>query len=268
MEKLVRRILMPVTLDAEFLPAIKQVAELAENHGAELHLLYVGDPAVYKPQLWWFHPKVIPLGLTAEKKSLLQMLKEIICREHSISIHTAVEWGKWRTTVLSHATSIDADLIVLNETVVPKNKFPILKSNLAYIIERSPCQVITLFAAKTPAETWKQVVIPITDFIPEIRLRTIMETAISQKMKIHLITVGSDESSQRSTDFYFLTETLKRLKLAAHLQVECKCLDNNYSPLESFLSYTRSVGADLLMTRMSTSDKEAAWVKDLNFHVA
>lgn len=268
MEKLVRRILMPVILDAEFLPVIKQVAALVESHNAELHLLYVGDPAVYKPQLWWFHPKVIPLGLTSEKMALLQMLKEIICREHDISVVTAVEWGKWRTTVLNHAVSIGADLLVLNETAVPKTRFPALKSNLEYILEKSHCQVITLFAAKAPRDAWKQVVIPITDFVPELRLRTIMDTAISQKMKIHLVTVGSGETSKRSTDFYFLTETLKRLKIASHLQVECKCLDHNYSPLDSFLSYARSVGADLLMTRMSAADKEALWVKDLNFHVA
>ena len=268
MEKLIRRILMPVTLEADFLPVIRQVADLAASHDAELHLLYIGDPAVYHPHLWWFHPKVTPLRLTAEKKALLQMLKDIIHKEHTIPIHTIVEWGKWRTTLLNQALAIAADLIVLNEMAIPKNKFPLLKSHLEFIIEKSHCQVITLFNTKTPVAAWKQVVIPITDFIPETRLQTILETAIAQKMKIHLITVTSGEVGQRSADFYFLTETLKRLKPAANVQVECKCLSNNYGPVDSFLNYARSVGADLLMTRMSTTDRSADFVKDLNFHIA
>jgi nucleotide-binding universal stress UspA family protein len=267
MEKLIGRILMPVTLDATSIPAIRQVAELANSHGAELHLLYIGDPAVYQPYLWWFHPKVAPLELTKEKLSLLQILKEIICREFAIPVHTSIEWGKWRSVLLTHAESIKADLIVLIEAAIPPKKITSLKSNLEFIIEKSHCQVITLFTPQTQRAGWKLVVIPITDYVPEMRLQTILETAISQQMKVHLVTVTSGEPGKRSADFYYLTETLKRLKPAANLQVECHCLKNNYSAVDSFLRYARSVGADLLMTRMSDTDKEAGFLKDINFHI-
>ncbi|MES2331278.1 MAG: universal stress protein [Bacteroidota bacterium] len=268
MDKLIRRILMPVTLDISFISDLRQVAELAEIHGAELHLLYIGDPAVYQPHLWWFHPKVTPLGLTKEKLFLLQKLKEILSREFTINIHTNVEWGKWRSSLLNYAESIEADLIILNERTIPRKKITSLKSNLEYIIEKSPCQVITLFATQSNNEGWKQVVIPITDFIPEIRLQTILESAITLQMKVHLVTVTSGKVDKRSADFYYLTETLKRLKPAANLQVECRCLKNSYSPIDSFLKYARSVGADILMTRMMHTEKKSAVVIDLNLRIA
>jgi hypothetical protein len=52
MEKLIRRIVMPVILDAGFLPVLRRVAELAEKHHAELHLLYIGDPYATESYLW------------------------------------------------------------------------------------------------------------------------------------------------------------------------------------------------------------------------
>ncbi|HQR93742.1 MAG TPA: universal stress protein [Sediminibacterium sp.] len=253
MENLIKRILLPIKLDGDFMRAIRPVAELAYSHGAELHLLYIGDPAVYRSSLWWFHPKVAPLELTKEKASSLQTIKEITSSKFTISVFASIEWGKWRSVLLSHAESIKADLIVLNEAAIPRKKITSLKSNLEYIIEKSQCQVITLLTPQTQKVGWNLVVIPITDFIPEIRLQTILETAILQQMKVHLITITPEETGQSSADFFYLTETLKRLKPAANLQVECHCLKNSYNPIDSFLHYARSVGADLLMTRMSNT---------------
>ncbi|MES2373868.1 MAG: universal stress protein [Bacteroidota bacterium] len=265
MEKLINRILMPVILDADILPVITQVAELARNHHAELHLIYIGNPAIYQPKLSWLQPKVTPLAITREKMELLWTLKEIVCSDFGITVHTSVEWGKWRSTLLSHAESIQADLIVLNESTTPKRKFRLLKSHLEYVIENSPCQVITLFQNSSIAERWKQVVIPITDFVPELRLQTIIETAISKKMKIHLVTINGGEFDKHTSDFYFLTETLKRLKPAGNVQVECRCIANNFGPIDSFLNYARSIKADMLMTKMGLTEKSSSRLKEMNF---
>jgi nucleotide-binding universal stress UspA family protein len=265
MEKLINRILMPVILDTEILPVIRQVAKLAENHHAELHLIYIGNPDDYQPTLQWFQPKVTPLALTRQKMESLWAIKETICAEFDISVHTTVEWGKWRSILLSYAESINADLIILNESTTPKRKFRLLKSHLEYIIENSSCQVITLFQNESIVDKWKQVVIPITDFIPELRLQTIIETAISQKMTIHLVTINGGELDKHTSDFYFLTETLKRLKPAANIQVECRCIANNFGPVDSFLHYARSIKADMLMTKRGLGEKSGSRLKEMNF---
>jgi nucleotide-binding universal stress UspA family protein len=264
MEKLIRRIVMPVILDAGFLPVLRRVAELAEKHHAELHLLYIGDPYATESYLWWLKPRVTHLSLIFEKMELLRNLRDIICREYTVRVQVAVKWGKWRNVLLNYAAANDSDLIVLNELAIPRKKTLFTRSHLEYIIEKSPCQVITLFFNQSAAKEWKQVVIPITDFIPELRLQTIMETAISQRMKIHLVTVNGGEVSKYSNDFYFLTETLKRLKPAGNIQVECRCLKNNFGPVDSFLQYARSIKADMLMTRMGINEKNNSRLKEMN----
>ncbi|MEO8174975.1 MAG: universal stress protein [Sediminibacterium sp.] len=265
MEKLIRRILMPVIPDAGFIPVLKQVTELAENHSAELHLLYIGDPGAYQPSLWWLQPRITPLGITKQKRELLQTLMDTVCEEYKVKVYIDVEWGNWRNTLLGYADHINADLIVLNEMAIPKKKFLFQKSHLEYIIEKSPCQVITLFANKDSSEGWKQVVIPVTDFIPEVRLQTIIDTAILHKLKIHLVTASGGEVDKHSTDFYFLTETLKRLKPAGNIQVECRCLTNNFGSVDSFLQYARFIKADMLMTRMCMTEKNSSRLKEMNF---
>jgi nucleotide-binding universal stress UspA family protein len=267
MEKTIRRILMPIYPDTSFLPEISQIAELAQTHKAVLHLLFIGDIGFYQSYLPWLLPKTSPLAETKIKLDLLNLWKERITKEYGIRVTTSVEWGKWRSTLLHYISANDIDLIVLHERAIPRRKFALLNSNLTYIIEKSPCQVITLFTNPASAKGWQQVVIPVTDFIPELRIQTILETAVSLKLKIHLVTVTAGEIDTRTSDFYFLTETLKRLKPAGNIQVECKCLKNSFGPIDSFLQYTRSVGADILMTRMANSEKNASNLKEMNFHL-
>jgi nucleotide-binding universal stress UspA family protein len=249
MEKTIRRILMPIYPDTSFLPEISQIAELAQTHKAVLHLLFIGDIGFYQSYLPWLLPKTSPLAETKIKLDLLNLWKERITKEYGIRVTTSVEWGKWRSTLLHYISANDIDLIVLHERAIPRRKFALLNSNLTYIIEKSPCQVITLFTN------------------PALRIQTILETAVSLKLKIHLVTVTAGEIDTRTSDFYFLTETLKRLKPAGNIQVECKCLKNSFGPIDSFLQYTRSVGADILMTRMANSEKNASNLKEMNFHL-
>jgi hypothetical protein len=268
MEKPIRHILMPVLPDESFLPVVKQVAQLAADLRAKLYLLYIGDPHTYQSFLPWGTPKKSPLAETKEKMILLNYWKSLLEDTFRIQVETDVQWGRWRKTILQYAVSVDADIVVLHEASVAKPWFSFYKANLEYVIEKSPCQVLTLISGNNNEAGWQQVVIPVTDFVPELRIQAILKTAISKKIKVHWITLTSGGIENRSNDFYFLTETLKRLKPAGNLQVECRCLRNSYAPVDSFLNYAHAVGADLLMTRMSITDKEADYIRDINFHVA
>ncbi len=106
--------------------------------------------------------------------------------------------------------------------------------------------------------------IPVTDFVPDARIRTILALARLFRFKIHLVTISGGSVEDHENEYFFLTEALKRLKPAADLQVECKVLAFGSSLVHSFVDYARKVGADILMTNMAVVDAEKAGFREMN----
>lgn len=262
----VKTILVPVEITTNYLSFAKQAAELAKQHGAEIHLLHIADIGACRLSNfpWFVSPRVLS-NLVKEKTSLLDTWERWIENDYSIKVTTTVDFGRKQKGILQYASKIKADLIALLQEPTKKKWFSLWPSPVEQIIKRSPCQVITFFSDKNSIAEWKQVVIPVTDFIPELRIRTIIDTAKIFKLKIHLVTIPTGNLDNQRADFYFLTETLKRLKPAGNVQVECCCLETGNSPVASFLKYTKSVGADILMTNMKFVDSESRRIKDMNF---
>lgn len=250
MKKIIENILVPVKLDSEHLAIVKQVAELAKEHESEIHLLYMAETAFAfgDPMMPWYTMAKYFYSKSSEKKSLLMTWKRWVEKNYGIKVTVAVDWGSWQKGVLGYAERSSADLIILKEQPAIKKWFWFGKTPAEYVMSNSPCQVITLSAKNQTMMDWKQIVIPVTNFIPELRIKTIINIAKALKLKIHLITISPNEHSKQSRGFYFLTETLKRLKPSANIQVECKCLSMERNPAYSFLKYSGKVGADVLMT--------------------
>lgn len=250
MDKVVKNIVMPVKFDSVHLAIVKQVAELAKEHAATLHLLYISECRYIfgDSMLPWFSLAKNQYTHASEKTALLQTWKRWVETQYGIKVTTAMNWGSWKKNILAYLNNADADLLVLPEQKEERKKFRIWKTPLEYIMGKSPCQVITLSAKNQTINDWKQIVIPITDFIPEQRIRTIIDIAKTLKLKIHLITVSPPDSAKKPNGFFFLTETLKRLKPLANIQVECKFLPMEKNPAYSYIQYTGRVGADVLLT--------------------
>jgi hypothetical protein len=253
MQSAIRSILVPVQADAASLSFAGQAAEIAKEHKAELHLLQTAGMYECRNHflnLFTFAGVKDYHRLTNEKTALLNTWKKWLEKEYSIPVSITVDWGRWKDTLLKHAERSGADLIVLREEPAHMKQRWFRITELEGILEESPCQVITILGGHKGMQEWKQVVMPVTDDIPEKRIYTITEIAKKLKLKIHLVTVAGSERKNRQSDFYFLTETLKRLKPAGNIQVECRCLNENSNPSHSFLHYAQAVGADLLMTNM------------------
>ncbi|MES2332294.1 MAG: hypothetical protein V4539_21985 [Bacteroidota bacterium] len=120
--------------------------------------------------------------LAKQKLELLTGWKTQIENEFAVRVNITVEWGRWRSTLLSFAEAVHADLIVIHEKAIAKNRFSFAKTHLSYIIEKSPCQVITLLDNREHKNKWQQVVIPVSDDIPELHIQTIIDTAKSMKL--------------------------------------------------------------------------------------
>lgn len=249
----IRHILTPVQLDTASLSIARQVAQFARQHNAELHLLHIADMRECENRFFNLFTSRGAKNyhrLTRQKTDLLNTWKRWLEKEYEITVSATVDWGRWKTSVLKHTEETSADMIALGEDPKHVKTSFFRKSSLEYIIEKSPCQVITFFPGKHSMLEWKQVVMPVTHCVPETRIQAIVDIARQLKLKIHLVTVSAAEKTGHGSDFYFLTETLKRLKPAGNIQIECKCLKENSNPVLSFIRYARSIGADLLMTNM------------------
>jgi hypothetical protein len=269
MKQLINHILLPVQFDAQHLAVVKQAAELAKEYKATIHLLYINDTglSIGNTMLPWLTLAKTFYTTTREKTALLNTWKRWIEQNYEIPVTTTVEWGSWKKMVLGYANKLQADLLILKEQPVKKRWFRFWHTAVEYVIEKCPCQVITLFSEKEKMAEWKQVVIPVTNFVPELRIQTISNIAKALKLKIYLVTMANGEHDKRSSGFYFLTETLKRLKHNASIQVECKYLETESNAVFGFLKYANSIGADLMMTnsRIADTGEHGAKQKAIDF---
>jgi nucleotide-binding universal stress UspA family protein len=250
MQPHIKRILAPVQTDTASLWLARQAAELANAHNASLHLLHVADPRECPGHFFnWFSFSGAQAfhRLTMEKTHLINTWERSLERDFDIPVSSGVVWGRRSKCILEEAGANNIDLIAVSGHV-PANNPHAAKTELSRVIEKSPCQVITLLSGSRDISDWKQVVIPVNDYIPEARIQALAGIAGQMPLKVHLVTSVQPESTAQDHEFYFITETIKRLKPAGNIQVQCGSIGTNGNSVVAFLRYARKVGADLLMT--------------------
>ncbi|NCI50821.1 universal stress protein [Sediminibacterium roseum] len=244
---IVKRILLPVNLDQVSLAMARQVAGLAKDHGAALLLLHVADAEniSFGKLLNRFFCTDSFVSNINHKDALLKTWQRNLQVSYGIPVSGEVCCGDWAGCILSAATARKVDMVAL--TRPPEQRWWTIFKNdpLETVMRRSPCQVMTLFSSAPGTNEWKNIVIPVTGFVPETRLKTIYPVARNNKVKIHLITIDNNDNSPQ---FSFIMDTLKILKAAGNIQVECNCIKRSMNPEQSFVEYAGRVNADVLMT--------------------
>ncbi len=254
----INTILVPVLLDNEHFSIVKQAGELAQEHIATIHLLLMPEitrnrnrPFIFRLLGFLSSPDI-----SDEKALLFSNWKQYLYINYGVEVKCALNWGSWKKGVIKYAKNIRADLIVLKEQPIHRRFLTIGRSPVEFIIARSPCQVMTIFSKGECLAGWRQIVIPVTSFVPEKRIRTIVKLAKAFNFKILLIAIPGHEGAKTTPGFYFLTETLKLLKNAGNIQVECAYLKSNGNPAFDFLNYTKTHGGDALLTNRTNSDTD------------
>lgn len=248
MYKLVANILVPIQLNEEHISVLKQAAELAREHDSIIHLLYV-EPVTYTFSASWISKLLNPTTLFARLKEKLELMatwKRWLEIEYGIQATCTADWGNWKKIVVKHVSLLNADLVILKHQQLEKHWFSsIVTSSIGFIIRKSKCQVLTLFSNKNTIAEWTQVVIPVTGFIPHARILTLIKSIKAFDIKIHLITLSGNESQ---SGFYFLTESLKFLKLHNNIQVECRYVKDKFNSPGEYMKYSQNIEADALIT--------------------
>lgn len=249
--KIVSGILVPVKPEHEYVLMLKQVAEIAREHGAAVYLLYV-EPVSFtlRKSLASGLPKQrLLLAKLKEQQVLMATWKSWLEHEYGIKVTCTVDWGNRKKITLRYAKMFHADMIALSDRYYTNNWFDgLFISSPEYIIKKSNCQVITVFSGKDSIAQWTQIVIAVTGFIPVVRILTIIKPVRAFNIKIHLISSSAKHTDRKSREFHFLTESLKFLKHYGNVQVECGFVSNNMFPFTEYLKYAKSIGADALMT--------------------
>lgn len=247
MTKPIDTILIPLTEDSLSLSIIKQISYLVLENDASVFLLYTAStPSNFWRRLFYSRKGN---GKWRKEFALFIAFKKQAELELGITINFRVNWGNHKKSVLDYASFIHADTIVLKDDAKDDKWYYVNESPVAYILRKSTCQIITLFTNNDTINAWQNVVLPVTSFIPQARLQTIIKAARAFKIKIHLI--GTDHTN---SGFYFLTETLKILKSTGNIKVECQYLDAGNSDVNSFLRYCHLVHADALITSVEVKN--------------
>ncbi len=244
-----RSILVPVLLDDEYLAVARQAAEFAGHQHAGIHLLHIEPREPFLQRI--FYNKRSRQRLykkTNQKIALLNTWKTILESQTGTPVTFDVDWGDPARMYLHYAKTQQTDMIIIKEDIRVPKWHNLKKSVTAYIISHFSGQVITLKPGNHRIADWRQVIITVTDFIPEIRIEAMVTIARQFGLKIHLVSSTYESVKHNPTEFYFLTETLKRFKAAGNISVECTCLPVSGNRTERYLSYCRGIGADVLMT--------------------
>jgi hypothetical protein len=247
---ILKMIVVPVNLDDASLIIAKQAAELAKDHGAVLHLLHAIDIQTlmgYYTFTNFLRPASF-VSLTNQKNSLLQTWQRSLQINYGITITTEVAYGRWEKCILDCAHEKNAGLIALAKPIQKKWQRLFSIDPVEKIMQDSPCQVITLFSNTESVNQWKNVVIPVIDFIPELRIKTIFRIAKNCHIKIHLITLDNPRRDHNALQLPFIIDTLKMLKSVGNIQVQCSCIKRSLNAEHSFVDYANSIHADALMT--------------------
>ncbi len=258
----VNTILVPVLIDTEYLSIVKQAAELAKEHKATLHILLMPENLGRYPLLKsWLRRKDIS-SISEEKGTLLATWSRYFELIYGIEVKCGLNWGGIKKGVLKYASNIQADLIILKYQTIKQRWLFFGKTATEYIIQNSRCQVMTIFSGTETVSEWKKIIIPVTSFIPETRVRTIIKIAKTFNLKIQLLAIAEIGEKTDASNFYFLTETLKLLKNAGNIQVECTCLQSGFNGGNNFLNYAKCHQGDVLMTNKLNSNPAVLYSTD------
>jgi nucleotide-binding universal stress UspA family protein len=253
MSSAIKRILVPVETNNGSLRFAGQAAELALSHGASLALLHVANPRECTGRLlglYNFSGVRCFHRLTNEKTSLLHTWKQSLEHQWGVEVSVAVDWGNKMETITRHLHEQEIDLLLLKNATSAVNEKGLSWAGMVEIIDKSPCQVMTFLTDVDSLTQWKEIVIPVGGYIPEARIQAILGIARNLQLKIHLLNMRDPEKYPDDSDFYFITETLKRIKAHGRIQVECRHLMQGSNRIKALFNYAALAGADLLMTNM------------------
>lgn len=248
MDTAIRNILVPTGLEQHSFFALEHAANLAALNNAVIHLLHIEA-----------HPLRTALftkkSARKQKLKIIQQWKSYIENNYAVPIVEVFRKGNIARQVHLYASQQNIDFIMLGIRD-HWNWLDIFFERTAKKILRTSnnIPVLTLLNGKQLSQ-WQHIIIPVSNFIPEKRIRAILNLAITNHFKLHFVTLPGKTKGEK---FDVLLDSLKLVKLFGNIPVECKILHGN-DIIDSTWKYAASIGADAIL--MDRNKKETPRLK-------
>jgi nucleotide-binding universal stress UspA family protein len=137
-----RKVLVAYDFSDDSELALRRGLSLANEYGAELHLLHVlAKPADDAPEVAW-----LPSGMGGIYQKAARRLQEAVSAEFSLPesqiVKCSVRWGKPYREILSYAGEQEFDLVCMGAHGAGYGMSTLFGSNVDRVLRQAPCPVL------------------------------------------------------------------------------------------------------------------------------
>lgn len=244
---------------------MQKAIQLANEFGADLHVLHVQTPLITLPFIYE-GIYVSPGNSMNSSKQTKRKMDELITEfsplmKPGLEINGTVVIGNWFTMMKETIITNHIDLVVIPKN--PKRFFGALlyELNLNRLSKQTQCPVLTVTQNLDLGHV-KNIVVPVDDFLPIRKLTLATYIARKYKAKVHLTGAGSNAEGKDLTNSIFLAKSYQLLNKYTDVQIHYPSNKSN-TLAEDSLAYAKSVNADLIVVNPGKESRLGKWFSAL-----
>ena len=252
MSALFHNILVPVDFSINTEVAVKKAVELAGPDNSRICLLHVWNPLYPSPET--LQLKGRGKEYIKVHQQLRQWKESIAASVAGIDVHAYMDNGtSVQQTICNRALSLKADLIIIGQhsshywlpflnTVIPNE-----------MAARTGCSVLTVKPGALHNRI-RTLVVPVTDHLPQLKMKVISALCRKNKLKVHLVTFMDENNKPSDFSASSLLQVYQWLRTTLHCPAEYAVLHGS-NKAKAILSYSEKVNADILLVHPETETR-------------
>lgn len=259
MEKLFKKILVPVNFNRNTGLALDKAIQLANHFDCDLHLLHVQTPAATIPFLYdgLFSGSFIRLSNEKCVNQLKELEERCKVKLHDgLLMTTSVALGNWQSVMKQTIISEHIDLVIIPKSRRKFRSALIQRVDLNKLSQQTQCPVLTVTRSFNVSHL-QNIVVPINDSLPVRKLTIATYLCREAHGSIHLMGSGGNSPAGRQRRKY-LIKAYQLLSDYGHIKIHCSLPDNFDNPA-STLSYAKNVKADLIVVNTGKESLLKGW---------
>lgn len=242
-----KKILVPTDFSESAFRALLHAAALAEQTEAEIHLVHVINYSALSIMRAPEVNMIIPSSYTflwESKKQQMESIRRWVLQKYSVNILNAMPEGNTVNQLIDYAKKNDISLIILHDSAKVNFWSRLFRNKAKAIQEKASVPVLTILDTTEKPFNWNDVVIPVTDSVPETRIRTIAAFAEKFKITVHFVTLSAFRKAKRPLTV--LMQSLQAIRSKCNAPVICRELKGEHLH-DAARNYAEKIHANALI---------------------
>lgn len=242
-----KKILVPTDFSESAFRALLHAAALAEQTGAEIHLVHVINYSALSIMRAPEVNMIIPSSYTflwESKKQQMESIRRWVLQKYSVKMLINMPEGNTVNQLIDYARENHIDLIILHDLGKVNFWTWLFGKKAKDIQQKSSVPVLTILDTTEKPFNWNDVVIPVTDSVPEARIKTIAAFAEKFKITIHFVTLRAFRKAKRPLKI--LMQSLQAIRLKCNAPVICRELKGDHLH-DAARNYAEKIHANALI---------------------